>query len=216
MVVVDDGSSDSTSTVAAAGGAAVLRLPYNLGVGAAVRAGLRFAVERDFDRVVVIDADGQHDAAGIDALLTALDDGADVAVGSRFGAGSPEYSVGGIRRRGMRILASVVRRLIHQPLTDVTSGFRAFDRKCVDFLAVEYPAEFLADTVEVLLKCHAAGFTIVEVPIGMRARQGGQPSSRNLRLLVNYLRLLIGIASWGWRRSMRNSERVTRTGRASR
>ena len=100
------------------------------------------------------------------------------------------------------MLAMVVRRLIHQPLTDVTSGFRAFDRKAVEFLAVEYPAEFLADTVEVLLKCHAAGFSIVEVPIAMRQRGEGRPSNRNLKLLLNYLRLLTGIASWGWRRSM--------------
>jgi glycosyltransferase involved in cell wall biosynthesis len=207
VVVVDDGSSDATTSVAANGGAATLRLPFNLGVGAAVRAGLRYAVDRNYDRVVIIDADGQHDTAGIAALLGALDDGADVAVGSRFGTGSPDYAVGGLRRRGMRVLASVVRRLIHQPLTDVTSGFRAFDRKCIEFLAVEYPAEFLADTVEVLLKCHAAGFTIVEVPIAMRPRAAGKPSSRSLKLLLNYLRLLIGIASWGWRRSMGSSGR---------
>jgi len=209
VAVVDDGSSDGTSGAAIAGGAISLRLPYNLGVGAAVRTGLRFAVEREYDRVVIVDADGQHDTEGIGALLAALDEGADVAVGSRFASAASRYEVGRVRRGGMRLLASVVRRLVHQPLSDVTSGFRAFDRKAVEFLAREYPAEYLADTVEVLLKCHAAGFTIVEVPIEMRQRTGGVPSSRNVTLLVNYLRLLIGIASWGWRRSLppRESQR---------
>ncbi len=206
LVVVDDGSSDSTSRAAALGGASSLRHPFNLGVGAAVRTGLRYAVEHDYRRVVVIDADGQHDAAGIERLLAALDGGADVAVGSRFGDGSPDYEIGGLRRRGQRLLARVVHRLTHQPLTDVTSGFRAFDRKALEFLAAEYPAEFLADTVEVLLKCHAAGLAIVEVPIAMRQRTGGKPSSRNVKLLVNYLRLLIGILSWRWRHSIRDTE----------
>jgi glycosyltransferase involved in cell wall biosynthesis len=204
VLVVDDGSDDATRSVARNGGAAVLRLPYNLGVGAAVRAGLRYAVEHDYGRVVVVDADGQHDAEGIGRLLAVLDEGADVAVGSRFAPGAPGYEVSGGRRRAQRLLAGVVRRLIHQPLTDVTSGFRAFDRKVIEFLAVEYPAEFLADTVEVLLKCHSAGFTIREIPVGMRHRAAGRPSSRNVKLLLNYLRLLIGIASWGWRRSMQS------------
>lgn len=211
VVVVDDGSSDATAIVARHGGASALRLPYNLGVGAAVRAGLRYAVEHDYERVVVIDADGQHDAEGIAALLAALDDGSDVAIGSRFAPGAPVYEISRGRRRAQRLLAGVVRRLIHQPLTDVTSGFRAFDRKVIEFLAVEYPAEFLADTVEVLLKCHAAGFTIREIPIGMRHRVAGRPSSRNVKLLLNYLRLLIGIASWGWRRSMQDRAEPNRS-----
>ncbi len=205
VAVVDDGSTDATSAAARAGGATTLRHPFNLGVGAAVRTGLRYALERDFDRVVVVDADGQHDAAGIAALCRALDDGASVALGSRFGTGSPHYDIGPMRRRGQQLLAGVVRRLTHRELTDVTSGFRAFDRKALEFLAAEYPAEFLADTVEVLLKCHAAGLAIVEVPIAMRPRSGGRPSSRHLKLLINYLRLLIGIASWRWRRSIGGS-----------
>jgi glycosyltransferase involved in cell wall biosynthesis len=202
LAVVDDGSSDGTGDAATAAGAVVLRLPYNLGVGAAVRTGLRYAVERGYERVVVVDADGQHAAHGVAALLAALDDGADVAIGSRFAGAGSAYAVGRLRRGGMRLLAGVVRRLVHQRFTDVTSGFRAFDRKAVEFLAREYPVEYLADTVEVLLKCHAAGFTIAEVPIAMRQRAAGVPSTRNVKLVVNYLRLLIGIASWGWRRSL--------------
>ena len=202
VVVVDDGSTDHTADVARSLGVASLSLPFNLGVGAAVRAGLRFGVARGFERAIVVDADGQHDAGSIAALLVAIDGGADVAVGSRFAVGAPPYEVGRLRRGGMRLLGYVVRRLIHQPLSDVTSGFRAFSSRAMSYFASEYPAEFLADTVEVLLKAHAAGFEIVEVPVAMHARAGGIPSSRNVKLFVNYLRLLTGIASWGWRRSL--------------
>jgi glycosyltransferase involved in cell wall biosynthesis len=201
VLVVDDGSHDHTAMVARAHGARCLQLPYNLGVGAAVRAGLRWAAEQGHTRAVVVDADGQHDAQSIARLLGALDAGADVAVGSRFGAEAP-YDVTRLRRGGMRLLAGIVRRLTHLPLTDVTSGFRAFNARAIQYLAREYPVEYLADTVEVLLRCYSAGLRIAEVQVAMRPRAAGKPSSRNVALLVNYLRLLIGIASWRWRHSM--------------
>jgi glycosyltransferase involved in cell wall biosynthesis len=200
VLVVDDGSRDATARCAAAR-ARVLRLPFNLGVGGAVRAGLRYASTTGYTRVVVVDADGQHDPADVRALLAALDGGADVAVGSRFAPGAPPYEVGRLRRAGMRVLARIVRRLAGVRLTDVTSGFRAFDREAIALLARDYPVEYLADTVEVLLRCHAAGLSIREVPVGMRRRAGGAPTTRTWRLTMNYLRLLIGIASWGWRSS---------------
>ena len=171
VLVVDDGSSDSTSEIARKGHAEIVRLPFNLGVGAAVRVGLRWAQDHGYQRVVVFDADGQHDAASIATLFDALDH-ADVVVGSRFGEGAPPYEVSRLRRAAMRSLARTVRRLTGRPLTDVTSGLRAFDRPAIELLAREYPAEFLADTVEVLLVADYAGLEIAEVPVGMRPRRG--------------------------------------------
>ncbi len=199
VVVVDDGSSDTTVDVARAGGARVVALPFNLGVGGAVRTGLRFAQSRGYDRVVVVDADGQHDPAGIRSLARALDEGADLAIGSRFAPGADPYPVGRVRSTGMRVLRIVVRVVSGQRLTDVTSGFRAFDRPVLELLAAAYPAEYLADTVEALLMVAYAGFRIEEVPVSMRPRAGGRPSSRSLPLAGNYLRLLIAILSAGYR-----------------
>lgn len=193
IVVVDDGSSDGTVDIARAHGAWVVELPFNLGVGGAVRTGLRYAMSHGADQVVVIDADGQHDPADIDLLLDALDDGAEMVIGSRFAPGSPAYDMGATRRRAQRFLNWVVRRTTGFPATDATSGFRAFDRSVVEFLADRYPVEFLADTVEVIVLARGAGRTVVEVPVGMRQRQAGLPSSRSATLLFNYLRLLVGI-----------------------
>lgn len=194
VVVVDDGSSDATVGIARAHGATVVELPFNLGVGGAVRTGLRYAVDHDADQVVVIDADGQHDPADIDLLLDALDAGAEMAIGSRFAPGSPGYDMGGTRRRALRFLNWVVRKTTGFPATDATSGFRAFDRSVVEFLADCYPVEYLADTVEVIVLARGSGRTVVEVPVGMRQRQAGVPSARSMTLLFNYLRLLVGIA----------------------
>ena len=193
VLVVDDGSTDATAAIARKENAAVLRLPFNLGVGGAVRAGLRYAVEHHYERAVIVDADGQHPPAAIEALLAALDGGADLAIGTRFSEGSDAYPVGWLRHRAMRLLHRIVHWRTGQAFTDTTSGFRAFDRPLIELLARDYPVEYLADTVEVLIMVCEAGYTVVEVPTPMRRRAAGQASTRRLKLVVNYLRLLIGI-----------------------
>lgn len=202
IVVVDDGSTDRTSEIARCAGATVVRLPFNLGVGGAVRTGLRHARDEGYQRAVVLDADGQHDATTVGALLAALDGGADMVVGSRF-AGELEYETGRVRHRAMRFLSTIVRLLTGQRFTDTTSGFRAFDRPVIELLARDYPAEYLADTVEALLLVLYAGYRVVEVPTPMRHRTAGRPSSRRLRLVFNYLRLLVGILGSASRRARR-------------
>lgn len=194
VVVVDDGSRDGTAAVAEASDASVLQLPFNLGVGAAVRTGLHYAAAQGYQQVVVMDADGQHDPDGVSILLRALED-ADLVIGSRFGPGAPVYPVGRTRRRAMRLLAAIVRRRTGQRFTDVTSGFRAMQRPVIELLAAEYPAEYLADTVEALLIVHDHGLRVVEVPVPMRPRAAGVPSSRGFVLALNYLRVLVGILS---------------------
>src|SRR5262249_53336538 len=128
VVVVDDGSHDATTFVAKRSGVFTVRLPFNTGVGGAVRTGLRFAAERRYDRAVVVDADGQHDPQSIAGLLEALDAGADVVIGSRFADPTSTYHVGWARRRAMHVLAALVHRITGQRFTDVTSGYRAFSR----------------------------------------------------------------------------------------
>jgi glycosyltransferase involved in cell wall biosynthesis len=201
VVVIDDGSTDATAEVARRAGAVSAQLPFTLGVGGAVRVGLHYAQRYAYDRAVVIDADGQHDPAGITALLDALDRGADMAIGSRFAEGTDDYPVGRTRRQAMRFLGAIVRVLTGQRYSDVTSGFRAFDRPVIELLAREYPVEYLADTVEALLIVRYAGFRVDEVPITMRPRAAGVPSTRRFRLVVNYLRLLIGILGSASRRA---------------
>ncbi len=193
-VVVDDGSTDATASVARDAGVAVVQLPFNLGVGGAVRAGLRWALEHDASHVVVVDADGQHDPADIAALLAAVDAGAGLAIGSRFAADAGDYAVGRTRQRAMRFLNRIVRMTTGFDATDATSGFRAMSRPVVEFLAREYPVEYLADTVEVIILVRRAGYEVTEVPVSMRERSGGVPSARRLRLVFNFLRLLVGVA----------------------
>lgn len=207
VLVVDDGSTDGTAEVARKAGALSAELPFTLGVGGAVRTGLNYADRRGYGRAVVVDADGQHDPADTPALLEALDRGADVAIGSRFAAGTDDYPVGRVRRQAMRFLALILRVLTGERYSDVTSGFRAFDRPAIELLARQYPVEYLADTVEALLIVRYSGLRVDEIPVRMRPRAGGMASARRSKLIINYIRLIIGILGSASRRARLRKEK---------
>ncbi|MGC9501600.1 glycosyltransferase family 2 protein [Streptomyces sp. WG7] len=175
VLVVDDGSTDDTTAVARAAGATVMSLPYNLGVGGAMRAGYKFAHDRDYDVAIQVDADGQHDPRNVPELLARLDGDADLVMGARF-AGTGEYEARGPRRWAMLVLAFWLSRMARTRLTDVTSGFRACDRDLIKLFARWYPAEYLGDTVESTIAAIRAGFRVEQVPVAMRPRTTGTPS----------------------------------------
>jgi glycosyltransferase involved in cell wall biosynthesis len=194
LAVVDDGSSDNTVAVALRGGAVVIPLPFNVGVGGAVRVGLLYAMRSGFDIVVQCDADGQHPASSIPDLIAGLTE-ADVVIGARF-AGEGDYTARGPRRAAMRMLAIILTRVHHTLLTDVTSGFRAFGHDAIRVLAAELPPDYLADTVEALVIARRARLRVVQVPVAMRTRQGGTATQSGLTSSVFLMRslLVIGLA----------------------
>ena len=194
VIVVDDGSNDGTHLAAVDGGATCLRLPFNLGIGGALRLGFRHAVREGYDRAYQFDADGQHDATQITALLTALDD-ADMVIGSRF-ADDGGYQVGRSRGVAMALLRRLVGAISGQRFTDTSSGFRAFSRPVLEFFATEYPMEYM-ESVEALVLAVRHGFTVREVPITMRDRSAGTAANRNLRLAYHFVRLLIVLVAGG-------------------
>ncbi|WP_136519419.1 glycosyltransferase family 2 protein [Cellulomonas telluris] len=176
ILVVDDGSRDATADVARAAGVDVLQLPFNLGVGGAMRAGFRFARAEGYDAVVQVDADGQHDPADVPRLLAPLLAGeADVVLGARF-AGVGAYSARGPRRWAMGLLSVVLSRIARTRLTDTTSGFRASNRRAIELFAREYPAEYLGDTVESLVIACRARLRVTQIGVEMRQRSAGVPS----------------------------------------
>ena len=188
-LVVDDGSADATADKANAAGATVVRMPVNTGVGGALRAGFRYAVEHGYRRAVQVDADLQHPPEAVPELLAALDGGAQLAIGSRFADG---YEVGKARRWAMRFLAFVVRLRTGVALDDVTSGFRAVSEPLLSVFAYRFPAEYLGDTVEAILMAHATGATIAQVPVAMAPRRHGE-ATPSLRAGGHLARLVVAL-----------------------
>lgn len=182
VLVVDDGSTDGTARVAAAAGATVLRLPFNLGVGGAMRAGFKYARRNDYDAAIQVDADGQHDPRDIQRVLSGLTT-ADISIGARF-ADRGNYSVSGPRKWAMIFLAKVISSLARVKLTDVTSGFRAANSRALAQYVDHYPAEYLGDTIDSLVVAIRSGHTVTQVPVEMRIRQGGQPSHHPVKAAI--------------------------------
>lgn len=191
-VVIDDGSRDRTGMRARQAGADVLTLPYNLGVGGAMRAGFRFARDNGYEAVVQVDADGQHDPQDIVRLLAGLD-GADLVIGARF-AGVGDYGIRGPRRWAIKGLSGVIGRLAGTRITDATSGFKAAGPRAVRLFADDFPAEYLGDTIEALVIATRAGLTIRQTPVAMRVRQAGEPSHHPIRAAVYLLRACAAFA----------------------
>lgn len=174
VLVVNDGSTDNTAGEASAAGATVLNLPFNLGVGGAMRAGFKYARRLGYTQVIQVDSDGQHDPSSIDEVLAGLAH-ADISIGARF-ADRGEYKVTGPRKWAMQLLAKVISSLAGTKLTDVTSGFRAANQRAISQYLDHYPAEYLGDTIDSLVVAIRSGCTVTQIPVEMRARQGGKPS----------------------------------------
>lgn len=199
IVVVDDGSIDATAEVARDAGATVLQLPFNMGIGGALRTGFVFAVRRGYQQALQFDGDGQHDPTQIALLLQALDDGADMVVGSRFTDKAQTYDVGRVRAGAMSVLRFMVRQLSGQSFTDTSSGFRGFSRPVLELFARNYPREYM-ESVEALVLALSSGFTVREIPVHMSERLQGSPSNRRLKLGYHYIRLLLTITVTARRR----------------
>lgn len=191
VIVVDDGSTDRTAEVARAVDAQVLALPFNIGVGGAMRAGFRYAMSHGYSVVVQVDGDGQHDPREVTALLPLLDE-ADVVVGARF-AGRGDYPARGPRRWAMRLLAVVLSRMAGTRLTDVTSGLRVSGPRAVPLFARHYPAEYLGDTVESLVIAMRAGLRVRQHAVMMRPRMAGRSSHAPWKAGVYLFRALLAL-----------------------
>ena len=196
VLVIDDGSEDATAKNAADAGAAVVKLPFNLGIGGAVQTGFKYALEHGYDTVIRLDGDGQHDPQEIPQLLAPLARGeADVVVGSRFADGNGDYRPPFARRAGIRWFARLVSLLTGQKLTDTTSGFQAVNARAVRLFAADYPHDYPEVEAAVMVVRHK--LRILEVPARMRDRETGESSITALRSLYYAIKvtlaLLVGI-----------------------
>jgi glycosyltransferase involved in cell wall biosynthesis len=201
VLVVDDGSGDETAEEALRAGAQVASHAVNLGYGAALQTGYRFATRAGYDAVLQLDADGQHDPASIPALLAGLDR-ADVVVGSRFLAPG-SYRPPLVRRIGMALFGKMASLLAGQRITDPTSGYQAISRAALDFYSHErYPADY--PDADVLAMAARSGLRLAEVPVVMRPSPAGKGMHAGLvRPLYYVARMTLALCLVPLRREVR-------------
>lgn len=192
IVVVDDGSRDGTDDIVRNRGVRLLRHPVNLGYGAAVQTGLRFAQQKHYDYAVLTDADGQHDPADIARLVGILQDkNVDVVLGSRFVVRNSDYRTSFTRGLGMRLFSRLALALTGQRIYDTTSGFQVVGKRAIAFLAAHYPSDF--PDADVIIYLLLSGYRIAEVPAHFRTRNGGASMFTLTRKLYYPLKATLAI-----------------------
>lgn len=167
VVVIDDGSSDATAEVATRAGAVVIRHPFNLGYGAALQTGYKYARRRGASLLAQMDADGQHDPADLPELLAPIRAGElDLVIGSRFLAPG-SYRMGALKNAG-RVVFRAAAHVFGLRITDPTSGFQAMNGAVLDlYVGDAFPSDY--PDVNVLMMAHRTGLRIGERPVEMSA-----------------------------------------------
>lgn len=173
-VVVNDGSKDNTLKLCRENGINVLDLPQNLGIGGAVQAGHKYAQHYGYDIDVQVDGDGQHDPSFIPQLVKMIEDGADLAIGSRFVEETDGFQSTWLRRVGITWLSGLLKLLTGKIVTDPTSGFRASGRRAIELFCDSYPMDY--PEPESIASALKRGLQVRECSVNMLERQGGKSS----------------------------------------
>ncbi len=171
VVVVDDSSTDRTPKIAEKKGATVIPHAINIGVGGAVRTGFSHAIEKGYDYVILLDADGQHDPDYIPKLLdVAFNKDCDIVIGSRFlNESYEEYSA--VRRIGIKFFTRLVSFLGDTEISDITSGYRVYKVESLKKLSRNQDEHW---AIEQTLEASRKNFEIEEVSVEMPTREEGQ------------------------------------------
>ena len=201
-IIVNDGSIDSTAEICKSENYAFLNLPINLGIGGAVQAGYRYAKANDYDVAIQMDGDGQHDISYADQMLMLIGDmKADVVIGSRF-LENKGFQSSGVRRAGIKILSVLIKICTGVNVNDVTSGFRAVNRKFIDIYSKDYSNDY--PEPEAIVSAVMYGGKILEIPVVMNERQGGISSIKFWNSIYYMIKVSLAIVirriSYGIRR----------------
>ena len=201
VAVIDDGSRDDTAGVARRGGATVLRHPFNLGYGAGLQTGYKWALARGAPWVVQMDADGQHDPRDVARLLEPVARGeCDLVLGSRF-LEPTGYAMGATRQLGRALFVGVARAFGFR-ITDPTSGFQALNRRVLELYAGDvFPSDY--PDVDVLVVAHRHGLSVREIAVVMHAGTRASTLHGGLRTIWYLYRMVLSL----WAASSRREGR---------
>lgn len=209
LLIIDDNSPDGTGRLADSLAAdlpmvSVLHRSMKEGLGPAYAAGFERAMDEGAEIVIEMDADFSHDPADVPRLVSAIENGADVAIGSRYvpGGSTPDWpAIRKVVSKGGNLYARI---MLGIPIRDATAGFRAYRADVLRILPFrDAEASGYGFQVEMAWRAHQAGMTIAEVPIRFRDRTRGK-SKMGLPIVVEAMRL---VTMWGLSRLAKSARR---------
>lgn len=176
-LVINDGSLDDTKEVLNDNNINYIDLVNNLGIGAAVQTGYKYAYLNNYDIAIQFDGDGQHDINYVDKLINIIEkDNVDMVVGSRFVGNDSEFMSTYFRRIGINLISFIIKKCTGKNLKDTTSGYRAINKKLIKKFASEYPFDYPEPITNLMLLKEK--YKIKEVSVNMKKREFGKSSIR--------------------------------------
>lgn len=190
-IVINDCSTDNTKGVLKKIGANYIDLPLNLGIGGGVQTGYMYAKDYGYDVAIQLDGDGQHDSSYLNKLIEPiLNNEVDCVIGSRF-IDNKGFQSSFLRRVGIKFLSLLIRILCGVKVYDVTSGFRAVNKELIELFSRDYASDYPEPEAIVTLTMN--GYTIKEVPVEMRERQGGVSSIHSFKSIYYMIKVSMAI-----------------------
>jgi glycosyltransferase involved in cell wall biosynthesis len=190
-VVINDGSTDNTKEVCLKNNINFIDLPFNVGIGGAVQTGYKYALYNDYDIAIQFDGDGQHEASYIEKLISEINKGYDIVIGSRFVQKLSKFRSTKTRRIGIGFLSNLIYWCTKTRIYDPTSGFRACNKKVIKLFAHDYLIDY-AEPVSIVTVIKN-NYKHSEIPVEMKERQTGRSSIRSLKTLYFMIKVSIAI-----------------------
>lgn len=191
-LVVNDGSRDNTEEICINKGYHFVSHPVNLGLAAGVQTGMLFAYKNGYDAAIQLDGDGQHDPDYITGMVSEIEKGYNIVIGSRF---VTEKKPKSLRMLGSNLIQFAIKLTTGKTLKDPTSGMRMFDKQMIKKLALAIDLGPEPDTVALLVR---GGATFSEIQVEMHDRIAGE-SYLNFANSINYMmRMFVSILILQW------------------
>jgi glycosyltransferase involved in cell wall biosynthesis len=198
VLVIDDGSSDQTIKIAREAGATVLSHKTNLGKAAVIKTGFQYALDNDFENVITLDGDGQHNADEIPNVLGKLlidenDEKVDISIGIRYGKNTemPKW-----RRVGKRVLDYTTSFGNNGFLTDSQSGFRAFNKKAITGITPRLKGKGFSTESEQLMIASQLGLNIANTNISCKYKSIGYSNTTSTKNPTSHGFGVLGYIIW--------------------
>lgn len=199
ILVIDDASSDHTGRIVKEKKYELITHIYNLGYGSALQVGYKYAVRRDYQYVIQMDADGQHDACNIPVLYDALKgkdahaQKPDIVLGARFMEGSSDFPVSLLKKTAFALFRFLIRQVTGRRIADPTTGLQGLNRKAFIYYSEYNHFDDKYPDANMLMQMLLLGYHVEEIPAVMHARENGNSMHSGLKPAWYMLRMLFSM-----------------------
>ena len=199
VLVIDDASTDHTGEIVRKKQYGLISHIYNLGYGSALQSGYKYAVRRNYEYVIQLDADGQHDACNIPVIYEELkgkgmdEETPDIVLGARFMKESSDFPVSCVKKAAYVMFRFLIRQVTGRHIADPTTGLQGLGRRAFIYYSKYNHFDDQYPDANMLMQMLLMGYRVKEIPAVMHARESGESMHSGLKPVWYMLRMLFSM-----------------------